>query len=152
MKYLIIILSIFGFLFQPKIKLVDAVSYSWAGGRQESGKGINYTFKFVAGKSSEILEINQLWVDSVYFEVKPQRQLKDLSISHEFEKHDTIIIQANHRFLPDENMELKAAYSNEQIPPPYEYSGKALIGYKKRGKQKYLEIEEIKNQKPKYYQ
>jgi hypothetical protein len=152
MKYLLILLTIFGFLFQPKLKLIDAQSYSWAGGRQESGKGTNYTFKVVAGKSSDILKIDQLWIGDLYFEVKPQRQLENLSITNEFEKNDTLIIQVNHRLLPDESNELKPAFEYEQIDPPYQYEGKALIGYKKRGKQKYLEVKEIQNQAPKLYQ
>ena len=149
MKYLTLILCIFGFLFQPKVKVIESEAYKWAGGRAESGMGINYTFKIVAGKSSDILTIDELWIDTNYFKVKPQKQLDDLSISNEFDKKDTVIIQVNH-------MLIKGKYSpennTEQIAAPIDFEGDALIGYKIKGKQKYLEVEKIKFSETRNYQ
>lgn len=151
MKQLVILFCLFGFLFTPKLKVIDSEAYRWAGGRQESGMGTNYTFKLVAGKSSEVLKIDQLWIGDKYFKVYPQRQLKNLSIISEFNKKDTIIIQVNHKVLPTDNG-MQEVFSDVQIAKPYEYEGQALIGYKLKGKQKYLEIPEINFSEMKNYQ
>ena len=146
MKLLVIILGILCWFSCPKPEMVDASKVKWVGGRFESGRGTNYTIKLVAKKSSDKLVVDQLWIGGKYFVVKPQRQLKDLSITNEFDKKDTIFIQANLNFRPNEEGELKEIVTDTYVKPPYEFTGAALLGYTMKGKRMYLDIDSIKNQ------
>ncbi len=156
MKFLVLFLGLFCIFSCPKLELMNASESSWVGGRFDSGKGTNYTVRLVAKKSSEKLHIDQMWLkkDSatfLYFPVKPQRQLKDFSITNEFAKNDTIYIQANRTQRPNEEGVMEEVVNAEYVNVPYVFEGEALIGYTWKGKRRYMEISGFDKKETVYY-
>ncbi len=121
-----------------KVKLVEATSQEWAGGRYESGHGTNYRIKLVAKGSSNELQVNDLWIGEDYFEVTAVRDLakrNDLN----FNKKDTVFVSAGLTLKPNaEGRYIKQL--GEQKPKPRDFKGAALLGYTWKGKVRYLEI------------
>jgi hypothetical protein len=125
-----------------KVKLVDATSQEWYGGRYESGKGTDYVLTLKAKGSSDKLIIDELWVGEDYYEVKAVKnraKRSDLS----FEKRDTIFVTAGKKLKPNENGEL-VKVSGKNVKAPKDFSGAALLAYTWKGKRKYLEITELR--------
>jgi len=144
-----IFLCIFGWFMHSPFSIVESTVQWSAGGRMESGIAESYTLKLVANYGSDKLNINDLWIDSSYFEAHPYKQNKDLSFGNTWEKGDTLYIKAVKRSYPDGKGELK-----DFVKPgkalPFKYSGAALIGYTLKGKKKYFVVEKFKKL-PKVY-
>ena len=148
---LFIFLCIFGWFSSVPFEVVEATSQFSAGGRAESGTATAYTFKIVAGQSSEKLTIDEVWVDTLYFKAQPYKQNADLSFDQTWEKGDTLFLKVTQRKLPDGKGGLKD-FNGPVKKIPYKYEGKALIGYTIKGKRKYLVVTEIKTLPRAYYQ
>ena len=130
------------FLFGSKIKVVDATSQQWAGGRYESGFGTDYKITFITKKKSDKIKIDELWVGDDFFEVHAVKDLAHRS-DHSFSRKDTIYITAGVKFKPDghgKDVKVKGLTK----PAPRELNGEALIGYTYRGKRKYIRIEKFR--------
>ena len=136
------IITLVIFLFGTKIKVVDATSQQWAGGRYESGYGTDYKITLVAKKKSEVLTIDELWVGDDFFEVKPVKDLANRS-DHTFSRKDTVYIIAGVKFKPDgHGKDVKEKGLIKQAPRGF--NGEALLGYSYRGKRRYIEIEKFR--------
>lgn len=143
MKNLLLILILFfcGNAKEP-FRLIESSRTYVVAGRQESGSTETYTFKIVANKNSKKLVFDQVWIDSLYFDVKAAKQNKDLTISNEFKRNDTITVSAVIRRLPNEAGSLRIAdYKVKKRPENIE--GKAIIGYKLKGKRMYIGIKDF---------
>lgn len=147
---LFIFLCFFGWFSTSHPKIIDATEQYSAGGRAESGIAITYTIKMIASQSSDILTIDQIWIDSTYFKAQPYKQNSDLSFSQTWEKGDTLFLKVTKRKLPDDKGTLKD-FNGPIKALPYKYEGQALIGYTLKSKRKYIIVKEIKKLPRKYY-
>jgi len=147
---LFIFLCIFGWFSSAPFEVVEATSQFSAGGTAQSGTTTTYTFKILAQQSSEKLTIDEVWVDSTYFKAQPYKQNEDLSFDQTWEKGDTIFVMVSKRSLPDDKGDLKD-FNGPVKKLPYEYEGKALIGYTLKGKRKYMTVAEIRTLPRVYY-
>ncbi len=135
-------------LFNPKdFEVISSTSKKWAGGIMDAGRGINYSFALLAKKSSKKLIINQLWIGQKFYEVKACGKFPSRP-EDGFSKNDTIYIYANER-IDEKNQ--PSGNPDKLNPPPVEYKGEALIGYKINGKQKFKIVKEIKPLEAIYY-
>ena len=140
---LFVLLCIFGWFSPKPFTVVEKTSQTSMGGRAESGIATSYVIKIVAGYSSSELSINDLWIDTNYFEVHPYKQKSDLSFSQTWEKGDTLFIRATKRSYPDGGKMVRDVPVAVK-PVPKKFKGAALIGYKLKGKEKYFEIDAFK--------
>ncbi|GAB4293031.1 MAG: hypothetical protein Kow0068_18210 [Marinilabiliales bacterium] len=132
---------------QEPLKLINATSYKWSSGVQGM-KGEKYSFVLLAGKSSNVLKINKVWVgeqslDFKVFKLGESAQYKN------FEKGDTIMIICEHIINtknPDNNT------NNINKEEASVYKGAAIIYYTVGKKEKSIVIKEIKNSKQLNYQ
>lgn len=134
----ITVLVSFILIFGAKMKLVDSTSQEWAGGMYQSGYGTNYKITLIAKRSSEKLQVNELWIGQDYFEV---HAFKNLSIRSNlsFDRKDTVYVVSSINFNSDKDgkmIQVKAVNKD----PPIKYEGDALIGYTWKGKKKFLKI------------
>jgi len=130
-----ILLFFFGLINTPHFKLIEATKQNVVGGRKESGRSVVYNFKLVVRKSSDKIQLEDVWIGVKHFSIKASHQDADNSISSNFDKGDTIYFQAEERYLPNENGDLELQKSTNPKNVPIEYKGNALIGYKYKGKQ-----------------
>ncbi len=148
-SFLIIILAFFCFNSKEPFKLLESTRTYVAAGRMESGTTETYTFKLVPNFSSRKLVFDQIWIDSLFYDVKPIKQNKDLTFANEFKKNDTITLSAVIRKLPDESGSLKISdFTVKKRPENFE--GKAIIGYKIKGKRKYITVNDFVKTKAVY--
>lgn len=148
MKYLLFILSLL-FIFPFCLKdfdVLEATSQKWTGGTPDSGKGTNYAVTMLAKTNHENLQIDQLWIGDNFYKVQPYKRTQNRRDTS-FVKNDTIFIQANLLFQPDQKGVMLEVKNYENIEKPCDYDGEALIGYELKGKRKYKEIEKLKQLK-----
>lgn len=138
-----ILLFLFGIFFSTPFTNIQVTKQEQVGGRMESGASTVYTFKIVAKKPSSKLHFEEVWIGTKYFAIEASHQKPDNSISLDFEKGDTIFFQAIERYLPNESGDLVLQKSSQYKNVPIEYAGKALLGYKYKGKQHYYAVEDI---------
>jgi len=132
-------------------KITNATSQEWAGGRPQSGHGTYYKIELVSKKSSTKIQFDQLWIGEKYFDIKPTNSQKSLNDTI-FAKKDTLYIRVNDKIIPKEYRKPQKNIKKD-IPVPYKYKGKALLGYVlKNGKRKYIEIEKFKILEKQRYQ
>ncbi len=144
MKFLgFILLFLFGIFFSTPFKIISTTQQNVVGGRMESGRSVVYEFRMVAEKPSTKLQFEDVWIGVKHYAIKASHQRADNSISNDFEKGDTIYFQAIERYLPGDNGELELQKNPNPKNVPLEYTGRALIGYKYKGKQHYHVIEEF---------
>ncbi len=73
------------------IKILDASSQKFEGGREESGSGIQYRIQLIANKDSKKLEIVGVWVDQKMY--KPRIVVKSsFQQVGDFQKGDTMLL------------------------------------------------------------
>ena len=130
------------FWFGAKVKLVDATSQDWYGGRYESGHGTDYVFTLKARGGSDKLVLDQLWMDDDYYEVKAVKNLAKRS-DLDFEKKDTLFIRVGKKYQPDKDGQM-LKITGKSVKSPKEYDGVALLAYTWKGKRKYMEIKEFR--------
>ncbi|MCK5857492.1 MAG: hypothetical protein KAG64_08380 [Bacteroidales bacterium] len=137
-----ILLFLFGLFFSVPFKVVQSTQQEVVGGRMETGSSTIYLVKMVAKKPSTKLHYEDLWIGIKHYSVTASHQKPDNTISQDFEKGDTIYIQASQQYLPNDNgeKEIRAEKANKT---PIEYTGKALIGYTFKGKKHYFEISDL---------
>ena len=126
-------------LFGAKIKIVDSTSQEWFGGQYESGRGTDYTLTLKARGGSDKLIIDKLWIGEDLYEVVAVKDLAKKS-EKEFKKRDTIYVRAGKKLKPDENGNMRNV-SAKKVKPPIAFSSSALLVYKWKGKEKYMEVE-----------
>lgn len=118
-------------------------------GQAQSGKSNHYQIKMIAKTNSSKLSFENLWVGTQFLNIKAYT-LENNWAKSEFEKGDTIYIDAYQRFLPNDKGGLEAQ-KTEQKTVPMEYQGQALLEYKYKGKSKYWIISEITSLPSVYY-
>ncbi len=141
MKFIaIILLCFFGWFSSLPFKQLTATEQASMGGRQESGKTVNYTIKFIVKKSSTKLQFNTLWIGVDKVQISLRKTDGSYLNNNQFEKGDTILIKAYKRYLPNEGgaLVLKKEYEKDIVPMEYEGSG--LLKYSVKGKVKYYTI------------
>jgi len=139
-----ILLFLFGIFFSIPFKMVESTQQTVNGGRMETGSSVIFQVKMVAKKPSTKLHFEDLWIGVTHYSVTASHQKADNSISTDFEKGDTIYIQAAQQYLPNSRGELSIeTQNNSNKSVPMEYSGKALIGYTYKGKQHYQIIKDF---------
>jgi len=142
-----ILLFLFGIFYSTPFKIMETTQQNVVGGRMESGRSEVFEIKLIAKKPSSKLVFEDLWIGVKHFKIKATHQKADNSISTDFAKGDTILIQAIERYLPSESGELVLQKSDNIKSVPMEYTGKALIGFKFKNKQRYFVIDDFKQLK-----
>lgn len=84
------------------ITLISAQQQEWIAGRKESGKGIDYTFKFLANRKIKKLQFKTLVLGDKNFELSQNNSLR----SSEFRKGDTVILKFSRHWKPNANGQL----------------------------------------------
>ena len=130
------------FSFGSKVKLLEATSQKWAGGIYEAGYGTNFKVTLIAKGSSEKLQVSDLWIGEDHFSVKAVKNLAKRN-DLEFSKKDTLYVVAGFTFKPDKDGRY-IKKMGDQKPVPREYEGVALLKYTWKGKEKYKEIDKLK--------
>lgn len=133
----------FGWFRPEPFTLVSADHQISVGGRRESGVASIYKFKMVANFASEKMSIEDLWVDSAYFQVNPYKQNADLSFSNSWEKGDTIQFIVSFKTFPDSDIKMIKDNNGPLKILPKAYKGSALVGYKLKNKQRYFVVNKI---------
>lgn len=118
------------------LETIDATRQAWAGGRKEAGRGVFYNFNFVAKCSSSKLNVNELWVDGNYFEVRARKHDNGKFV-YSFQKNDTINVHVNY-------MENRYVKQDNQPKCPVDGKHAAVLGYTLKGDKKYVVIESFK--------
>jgi hypothetical protein len=136
-----IFLFLFGIFFSVPFKVTQSTQQLSHGGRMETGSSKVFIIQMRAHKPSTKLQFEDLWIGINHYSIKASHQKPDNTISNDFEKGDTIYIQVVQQYLPNENGQLRVKEVSSKTP--IEYSGKALIGYKYKGKQHYFEIDDF---------
>jgi hypothetical protein len=92
MLYILLFLA---FLQQPSdlIRILEATRQEWTGGRQETGKGINYDIKLIVLKSSSRLKFVSIAVEQQGCNFKVSNISRPEKINH-YHKGDTLVINA----------------------------------------------------------
>lgn len=91
-------LLFFGFFQKSEpITLISAQQQEWIAGRKESGKGIDYTFTFLANKKIKKLQFKNLVLGDKNFELSQNNSLR----SSEFRKGDTVILKFSRHWKPN---------------------------------------------------
>ena len=144
-----LLITFFGTLCNDKFEIIEATSQEWAGGRQETGRGIMYEFTIVTKINSDALRFDQLWIGEKYFEISCYQKGKRVK-NDTFGPGDTVTISVNYRLknndLINENLD-KA----DGIAVPKKYTGDALLSYILNGDRKYKVIEKITKLEPLKY-
>ena len=124
-------------------EVIAATKQSWHGGKPGSPGGVNYNFKFVVKKPSSKLVIDQLWVKNEQLEIS-QVVIMGAGEAGNFAKGDTVFFKAGKVNVPlTQKLGKKKEEKAKGTPPPIEYEGDALIGYKMGKKRKYKIIEKF---------
>ncbi len=150
---------LFSFLFlssvnaQRQFKILEATLQVWTGGAHSGGSGVNYRLMLLVHKSSSKLILDTLWTGDACY---------PLLLSHAgrgnpgsgFMKNDTIYLSASKRnpMEPDGKGE-KATYKagEKNCIAPIVFNGTALLGYRYRGKRKYMTLLKFKELPPLRY-
>lgn len=121
----------------PDFNLIEATSQNYVGGQAAAGKGTNYKVMLVTKSASKKISIEQVWCDSIWFTVETFNTSNQKI--NAFEKNDTLVLYFSKHIKTDEWGKTK----NETVKTaaPINFSGKALISYKKKNIQKYFAIE-----------
>jgi hypothetical protein len=154
MKSLIILVfvSCLGVFSSVPIKFVSATKYDWAGGRKEGGKGTKYTFHFVAGKSSELLKLNCIYLGKKCYDIEAFKIEKDNSWNKSFKSSDTLIINISQTWMRNEKDEFVEVQNFQIKNPPIQFKGDALLEYSYKNKKNYVIIPKIQNTQNQQYQ
>jgi len=138
-----ILLFLFGIFFSVPFKVIESTQQTVNGGRMETGSSVIFQVKMVAKKPSTKLHFEDLWIGITHYSITASHQEADNSISTDFEKGDTIYIQATQQYLPNNDGALHIESSEPKKSVPIEYTGKALIGYTFKDKQHYKVIDDF---------
>lgn len=138
--------------------VIYATSQQWHGGVKGSGGGVNYEVSIIAKLSSSQLIIDELWVGEIFHETTASRKIPKTS-ANGFSAGDTIFLHAGdyHKdsYGPKKNEEIdeykEIQDTTQNKPPPYKYTGEALIGYKINGERKYKGIAKITVKSPLFF-
>ena len=131
---------------QKYVKVVEATSQSWSGGRVESGTGVTYSIK-VAVKSCQKVKFDGFWAGSDYCvpEVLP-RVDADTNLHG---KIDTISLRCTvHHYQPQSQTGEKPTFKS----PPVPLKSEALLGFVMGKSKRYTSIDNIKKLPPRKYQ
>ncbi|MFH0865808.1 MAG: hypothetical protein V1904_06415 [Bacteroidota bacterium] len=130
--------------------VIYATSQQWHGGVKGSGGGVNYEVSMVTKLSSLLLTIDELWIGEIFHETKASRKFPETSADG-YSAGDTIFLYASDykknpegpEHINEINEQKEVQDTKQNTPPPYKYTGEALIGYKINGERKYKEIAKI---------
>jgi hypothetical protein len=144
MRLIVILLCLFGWFKPVPFEIVQADHQLSMGGRRESGIANNFIFKMVAKYDSDKMQLNEIWIDTIYFPIRPYKQNADLSFSQNWQKGDTIQFRVTTTTFPDGSDKNYRDFGGDYKKLPKEYEGDALLGYKIKGKQHYFVVKEIR--------
>jgi len=134
---LFLMLCFLGIFRQEDVSIISAESQQWYGGIKPAGKGVNYLIILKTHKSSEKLQIDQLWIDNKQYDLEVSKP-GIIGKLEQFKKKEIIHLHAREKFFKNEegNWKLLSGYQLQEKPPiPYERA--ALIGYLLNNKRKY---------------
>ena len=151
MKFLTILLFLFGWFFTPPFEKVDATVQHFNAGRRMSGKSVQYKIKFVANKPSRKITFNKVYIGSEPVEFKVYSLNEQKQPVQTYEKGDTIYIDAYMNFRPNDKDVLELV-DNGLPKKVEEYQGEALIEFHFKGKKKEFIIEKFAKLKTVNYQ
>jgi hypothetical protein len=118
--------------------LLSATSQSWTAGIPSGGSGIEYYFK-VKINSIDKIKFDIAWINNRKFEIFISKETEAISSEPiKFTKGDIITLRVSD--IRNQNLKI------ENLKPPLNYEGAALIGYTVNDKQEYFIIKEIKKQ------
>jgi hypothetical protein len=118
--------------------LLSATSQSWTAGIPSGGTGTDYYFK-IKINSADKIKFDSAWINNKRFEIFISRETAAISNEQiNFSKGDNITLRVSE--IKNQNIK------TENLKPPLEYEGAALIGYTVNDKRQYFIIKEIKKQ------
>ncbi|MCK5847232.1 MAG: hypothetical protein KAG84_07330 [Bacteroidales bacterium] len=143
MKYLIILLFLFGWFNFDAFEEIDATVQHSNAGRRMSGKSVHYQVKLIANKPSKKITFEKMWIGSNPVELTVFTYDDKKQIKYNYEKGDTIYIDAYMRYRPNDK-DVLALVENGLPKKVVEYQGEAIIQYKVKSKRKELIIKSFK--------
>jgi len=132
------------------IKILDASSQKFQGGREESGSGIQYRIQLIANKDSEKLEIVGVWVDQKMY--KPRIVVKSgFQLVGDFQKGDTLLLTFTKWTHKPEAFETPSEELQSNNMPPEKFKGEGIIEGRIKRKSFFKEIPHFIELNPKEY-
>lgn len=123
---------------QEYFKLLSATSQSWTAGIPSGGSGTEYYFKLKI-TSADNLKFDTAWINNRKFEIFISKETAAVSSQPiKFAIGDIITL----RVSDIRNQNIKT----ENLKPPLNFEGAALVAYRANDKQNYFIIKEIKKQ------
>ncbi|MEO8085856.1 MAG: hypothetical protein ABI763_03495 [Bacteroidota bacterium] len=107
-------------------KIVDATSRKWIS--THKGDLTTYRIQVITKRTSEVLKLDELWIDNRLFKVRVIKKESN-SLSRHFSEKETLYLEAER--------EAKHIGFEEMRPAP---NGKVALGYLINNKRKYLSI------------
>ncbi len=132
------------------IKILDASSQKFEGGREESGSGIQYRIQLIANKDSKKLEIVGVWVDQKMY--KPRIVVKSsFQQVGDFQKGDTMLLTFTKWTHKPEAVETLSEELLNNNMPHEKFKGEGIIEGRIKRKSFYKEIPHFTKLNPKEY-
>ncbi|UCH15401.1 MAG: hypothetical protein JSV22_05400 [Bacteroidales bacterium] len=122
-------------------RILECTMQEWIGGRQKSGKGVNYKITMVTETTSDKLELKELWIRERLCKHKLYN-LNTGEFGNSFNKNDTLILTGTLTIYDLKNN----IDSTREVP--FDFSEQIVIGYILRNKTKYKPYKDIKALKP----
>ena len=120
---------------QTPLRVLDATSMEWLGGRPESGRGIDYRFQLLALAKLE-LAFDSVWIGRGAYQL--HYRFSNANIKQSWSKGDTISLTAK-QYMPPGYTPPKDA-----IESPIKYQGEALLRYFLNGVAGFVEVPQFR--------
>ena len=129
----ILLLFCFGWFTSTPFEFSNATVRQFNAGQRMGGQNVQYQVKFIANKPSRKITFKKMWIGSEQVEFRVSGIAKDNSMTATYGRGDTIVIEANMSYRPNENGALTLV-DNGLSKKVKEYKGKAIIEYTYKGK------------------
>ena len=136
---------------KPDFKILKAESRSFAGGTVWSTSGITYHIELEALKTIKSIEFKAVWIGKRKFEKLTTNVDNEDFQTGRINKGQKLRISFTHSVNNNPNIsdeEFEEFNDGKYADCPVEYSGKGMIFYIVKEKEKYIEIEKIERLEP----
>ena len=143
-KILLILLTGFLIICKKDFRVIEATMQEWTGGRQKTGRGVNYKITIIAETTSNKLELHELWINKKLC-VHRLFNLANNEQGNTFNKNDTLILTGT--VIINEYIVI----GDIKKEPPFSFNEEIVIGYSLRNRMMYRPVSDIKILKPLFY-
>lgn len=133
--------AVFLIFCKKDFRILEGTMQEWTGGRQKSGKGVNYRITIITETSSDKLELLEFWVKKRLCKHK-LFNLTTNAFCNSFNKNDTLILTGTLMIYDLKNN----IDSTKEVP--FDFTEQIVIGYILKNKTKYKPYNDIKTLKP----